>query len=126
MLVILSAASVFLCADHPDRPLFIVDYDKCTHVVLSTITTPNPRRPALREVTLRIEAAVPRSRSRYRLSDVRVRVNCTDLTLQGLSSTDFNSAGRVVGRQQFKTPKAFPKITDPLQLKALRAACRSR
>ena len=124
MITALLAAQVFLCADYPDRPLFIADYDKCTNVLLSTVAVPNRDRPTVRDVTVRIEAGVPKSRDRYRLSDVRMRVNCADLSAALVSSTEFNRAGTAVRRQQPKAPVKMPKLTDPLQVKALRAVCR--
>ena len=124
MLPLLAAAATFLCADYPDKPLFIVDYDKCTNVLLSTVRVPDPRRATVRDVTIRIEAGVPRSRERHRLSDVRVRVNCADLSVTSLSAVDFDRAGRVVRRDERKGLR-LPKLTDPLQIKAIRAVCRT-
>ena len=126
MIALLLAAQVFLCADYPDKPLFIVDHDKCTNVLLSTVTVPNRSRPSVREVIARIEAGVPRSRERHRLSDVRLRINCADLSASIVSSTDFSRAGKVVRRRQPRTPMKFPKLTDALQVKAMRAVCRKQ
>jgi len=119
---LLAAGAVFLCADYPEKPLFIADYDKCTNVLLSTVTAADPRG-ARRDVTIRIEAGVPRSRERYRLSDVRVRVTCADLGVAALSSVQYDRAGRVVRRQQPNGLK-LPRLTDPMQIKAMRAVCR--
>ena len=119
------AAGVFLCADYPDRPLFIVDHGKCTNVLLSTVAAPSAARPAVREVTIRIEAEVPGSRDRYRLSDIRARVNCADLSVALLSATDFNRAGAVVRRQRPAKPVAMT-LKNSLQVKAVRTICSRR